>query len=260
MSKVANLLQCDEKRLFSPLTSRYINAGGKDTLTYLNVDKARYTRDAFAKAVYSRLFDWIVSRINKSLSTKNIKSEVITEKSVKTIGVLDIYGFEIFESNSFEQFCINFVNEKLQQIFIEKTIHQEQEEYKREGIKWTEIPFFNNKIVCELVEKKPLGILAFLDEECLLGGNASDKSFLDKLQRNFKDHKHFEKVQKCDTDFVVKHYAGDVRYNVNGFLDKNKDLVRRGPGGAVTHLLLISLSHLHLILILILILMLMILI
>jgi myosin I len=88
------------------MTSRYINAGGKEQLTYLNVEKARYTRDAFAKALYSRLFDWIVGRINQSLSTQNIKSQAITEKNVKSIGVLDIYGFEIFETNSFEQLYV----------------------------------------------------------------------------------------------------------------------------------------------------------
>ncbi len=89
--------------------------------------------------------------------------------------VLVCVSFEIFESNSFEQFCINFVNEKLQQVFIDKTIKAEQDEYQREGIAWQPIAYFNNAIVCELVEKKPIGVLAFLDEECLLGGNASDR-------------------------------------------------------------------------------------
>jgi myosin heavy subunit len=92
VTRVAALLQCDEKKLTAALTSRYLNAGGKDTLTHLNTEKAQYTRDAFAKAVYSRLFDWIVGRINQSLSTSNIKAQVINEKNTKTIGVLDIYG------------------------------------------------------------------------------------------------------------------------------------------------------------------------
>ena len=114
---------------------------------------------------------------------------------------------------------------QLQQVFIEKTIKSEQEEYLREGISWTPVQYFNNKIVCDLIEsKKPAGIIAFLDEECLLG-KGSDLTFLDKLEHNLKSHAHFERtkgVGKPADSFVIKHYAGDVSYNCANFLDKNK--------------------------------------
>jgi myosin-1 len=100
-----------------------------------------------AKALYSRLFDWIIGKVNAALGWA-------TDPSCLVIGILDIYGFEIFERNGFEQFCINYVNEKLQQIFIELTLKAEQEEYAKEGIKWEHIDFFNNKICCDLIESK----------------------------------------------------------------------------------------------------------
>lgn len=110
----------------------------------LNKMQARGVRDAFAKALYNGLFDWLIDRVNRSMN--------IPDGRHLSIGVLDIYGFEISESNGFEQLCINYVNEKLQQIFIELTLKSEQEEYVREGIPWTQIEYFNNKIVCELIE------------------------------------------------------------------------------------------------------------
>lgn len=109
-----------------------------------NEVQAIVVRDALAKSLYSKLFDWLVQRINSGL--------VVEKEMPFSIGVLDIYGFEIFSKNGFEQFCINFVNEKLQQIFIQLTLQQEQEEYVREGITWKPIEYFNNKIVCELIE------------------------------------------------------------------------------------------------------------
>jgi len=223
ISRVADLIGCDQKQLATAMVSREYSAGAGEAIkTFLNKEQAEYTRDALAKAIYFRLFDWIVAKINTTLQSKQIN-----RKEISTIGVLDIYGFEIFDSNSFEQFCINFVNEKLQQIFIEKTIKSEQEEYQREGIEWTPVKYFNNKIVCELIEKKPMGLMALCDEECLLG-KGTDISLLEKMGRHFDKHDHFERVkskQGQDHEFLVKHYAGDVKYNVEGFLDKNKDLV-----------------------------------
>ena len=116
----------------------------------LNREMAFYARDALAKAIYNRLFDWLVLRINKSLQTESSASK---QHKNHVMGILDIYGFEVFNhSNYFEQFCINFCNEKLQQLFIELTLKQEQEEYIREGIEWTPIKYFNNKIICDLIE------------------------------------------------------------------------------------------------------------
>mmetsp|Transcript_26571 Transcript_26571/g.44608 ORF Transcript_26571/g.44608 Transcript_26571/m.44608 type:complete len:1023 (-) Transcript_26571:177-3245(-) len=234
---IAELLACKPGVLEAALTSRHIQAGPhKAVLTYLNLEKAEYTRDALAKVIYSKLFDWIVNRVNDSLDLSHqTGASRVDKKNAARIGVLDIYGFEIFENNSFEQFCINFVNEKLQQVFIEKTLKSEQDEYLSEGIQWTPVKYFNNKVVCDLIEKRPNGVLKYLDDECVVP-RGTDETFFDKLRRVpfFKNHKHFSipdlKIQgggrgkKYQPSFIVKHYAGDVQYQVTGFLDKNKDL------------------------------------
>lgn len=118
--------------------------------TPLNRDLAIYARDALAKAVYDRMFSWLVARLNSSLQPKEHRKNNV-------MGILDIYGFEIFKKNSFEQFCINFCNEKLQQLFIQLTLKSEQEEYLREGIEWEPVQYFNNKVICDLIEEKHKG-------------------------------------------------------------------------------------------------------
>uniref|UniRef100_A0A452UG15 Myosin IF n=1 Tax=Ursus maritimus TaxID=29073 RepID=A0A452UG15_URSMA len=145
----AYLLGIDSGRLQEKLTSRKMDSrwGGRSESidVTLNVEQAAYTRDALAKGLYARLFDFLVEAINRAMQKP---------QEEYSIGVLDIYGFEIFQKNGFEQFCINFVNEKLQQIFIELTLKAEQEEYVQEGIHWTPIQYFNNKVVCDLIENK----------------------------------------------------------------------------------------------------------
>lgn len=181
----------------------------------LNKIQASATRDALAKAIYSAMFDWLVMRVNKALG--------FNESNTLSIGVLDIYGFEVFKKNVFEQFCINYVNEKLQQIFIEFTLRLEQEEYVAEGIAWTPIEFFNNKIVCDLIEaKRPPGIFLVLDDVCRsVHGVASgaDKAFADRLS-SCTSNPHFNLRGRA---FCVKHYAGDVTYECEGMPEKNKD-------------------------------------
>ncbi|MGH0125074.1 UNVERIFIED_CONTAM: hypothetical protein FKN15_021502 [Acipenser sinensis] len=159
------------------------------------------------------------------------------DPSKKTvIGLLDIYGFEVFYINSFEQFCINYCNEKLQQLFIQLTLKSEQEEYEMEGIEWEPVQYFNNKIICDLVEEKYRGIISVLDEECLRLGGATDLTFLEKLEETVGNHPHFvthklanQKTRKTleRGDFRLLHYAGEVTYCVIGFLDKNNDLLYR---------------------------------
>jgi myosin-1 len=181
----------------------------------LNVTQATAVRDALCKAIYENLFEWIVARVNVSLKNRSASQYVL--------GVLDIYGFEIFEENSFEQLCINYVNEKLQQIFIELTLKAEQEEYVREQIKWTPIDFFNNKIVCDLIEeKRPPGVFAALNDACATAhadSGAADNSFVQRLGF-LASNPHFE---SRGSKFLIRHYAGDVYYNVEGMTDKNKD-------------------------------------
>ena len=151
----------------------------------------------------------------------------------RTIGVLDIYGFEIFENNSFEQFIINYCNEKLQQVFIELTLKSEQDEYVREGIPWKHVDYFNNAVICELIEGRG-GIMSILDDMCLRPGDVTDETFLDTLNRTPKvvTHKHYEsRAQRrflSDNtlgrdEFRLVHYAGKVTYEVQGFISKNKD-------------------------------------
>uniref|UniRef100_A0A8C9T1K2 Myosin IHb n=1 Tax=Scleropages formosus TaxID=113540 RepID=A0A8C9T1K2_SCLFO len=209
------------------LTHRKIEARAEEVLSPLTAEHAIYARDALAKAIYGRTFAWLVNKTNESLANKDS-----TRKTV--IGLLDIYGFEVFHVNSFEQFCINYCNEKLQQLFIQLTLKSEQEEYEAEGIEWEAVPFFNNKIICDLVEEKHRGIISVLDEECLRPGEASDLTFLEKLEEKLGGHPHFVTHKLADQktrktlergDFRLLHYAGEVTYCVVGFLDKNNDLL-----------------------------------
>lgn len=218
---VAYLLQVNSETLINSITERIMetNHGMRRGSVYnvpLNIVQATAVRDALAKGLYNNLFDWIVERVNRALQTLSGAS--------KSIGILDIYGFEIFEHNSFEQLCINYVNEKLQQIFIQLTLKSEQDEYVREQIQWTPIDYFNNKVVCDLIEaKRPQpGVFAALNDACATAhadSSAADQSFAQRLNL-VSTNKHFELRQ---SKFVIKHYAGDVTYDMNHMTDKNKD-------------------------------------
>lgn len=228
---VCHLLGCSLETLVGALMQRTVAVKGDMVKTDLSVGDAMYARDALCKAMYNRMFTWLIKRINDS-----IKVREDLESRTKVMGVLDIYGFEVLENNSFEQFIINYCNEKLQQIFIELTLKEEQEEYIKEGIEWIHVDYFNNSVICDLIEKQNLGILALLDEECLRPGNTSDRTFLDKLDNRCATHPHYEsrKCKKNQSDkslphdaFRLRHYAGNVLYKVSGFLDKNNDLLFR---------------------------------
>ncbi|RMZ84982.1 hypothetical protein DV738_g180, partial [Chaetothyriales sp. CBS 135597] len=218
---LAYLLEVESSHVNKALTVRIVETargGGRRGSVYespLNPVQAAAVRDALAKAIYFNLFDWIVARTNVSLRAQG------TVKN--TIGILDIYGFEIFERNSFEQLCINYVNEKLQQIFIQLTLKTEQEEYAREQIQWTPIKYFDNKVVCSLIEdKRPPGVFAALNDACATAhadSGAADQTFVGRL--NFlSQNPNFENRQG---QFIIKHYAGDVNYAIQGMTDKNKD-------------------------------------
>ncbi|XP_034943437.1 unconventional myosin-Va isoform X2 [Chelonus insularis] len=181
----------------------------------MNVEQAMGARDALAKHIYAELFNYIVTRINDSLRSK-IKAQSF-------IGVLDIYGFETFEINSFEQFCINYANEKLQQQFNQHVFKLEQEEYLKEEIEWTFIDFYDNQPCIDLIETK-LGILDLLDEECRMP-RGSDDSWAEKLYTKCSKSKHFEKPRFGTSAFLIHHFADLVEYSTVGFLDKNRDTV-----------------------------------
>uniref|UniRef100_A0A6Q2ZJH5 Myosin motor domain-containing protein n=1 Tax=Esox lucius TaxID=8010 RepID=A0A6Q2ZJH5_ESOLU len=226
---LSKLLGVDGVALKDALTHKKLTAKGEEVsmISPLSFEQAVAARDALAKAVYGRTFTWLVAQINKSLAFKGSSS---------VIGLLDIYGFEVFQHNSFEQFCINYCNEKLQQLFIELTLKSEQEDYEAEGISWEPVKYFDNKIICDLVEEKHKGFIAILDEECLRPGESNDISFLEKLEDTLGGHAHFvtHKLANGKTrktvgreEFRLIHYAGEVNYSVSGFLDKNNDLLYR---------------------------------
>ncbi|KAL2946237.1 hypothetical protein AAZX31_20G002600 [Glycine max] len=212
----AELLMCDEKSLEDSFCKRVMVTRGDTITKSLDPNAAALSRDALAKIVYSRLFDWIVDKINNSIGQD--------PDSTNLIGVLDIYGFESFKTNSFEQFCINLTNEKLQQHFNQHVFKMEQEEYTKEEIDWSYIEFVDNQDVLDLIEKKPGGIIALLDEACMFP-RSTHETFAEKLYQTFKDNKRFSKPKLSRTDFTINHYAGDVTYQTDFFLDKNKDYV-----------------------------------
>ncbi|KAG5865168.1 hypothetical protein JTB14_014250, partial [Gonioctena quinquepunctata] len=226
---VSKLLSCDRNLLMLALKQRTIETILDVVTSPLNRELSIYARDALAKAVYDRLFTWLVKRINDSLQPQNGRNNVV-------MGILDIYGFEIFESNSFEQLCINYCNEKLQQLFIDLTLKSEQDEYEKEGIIWQHIEYFDNKIICDLIEEKHKGLVAFMDEECLRPGEPNDLTLLAKLNTNLSYHPHYISHQKADIklqkilgrdEFRLIHYAGAVNYKIKSFIEKNNDLLFR---------------------------------
>lgn len=216
LKTAAELLMCDETALEASLCKRVIVTPDGNITKPLEPASATLSRDALAKTIYSRLFDWIVDKINSSIGQDS--------NAVSLIGVLDIYGFESFKINSFEQLCINLTNEKLQQHFNQHVFKMEQEEYTKEEINWSYVEFVDNQDVLDLIEKKPGGIIALLDEACMFP-KSTHETFAQKMYQTYKAHKRFSKPKLARTDFTINHYAGDVTYQADLFLDKNKDYV-----------------------------------
>ncbi|XP_012254789.1 myosin heavy chain, muscle isoform X12 [Athalia rosae] len=218
--RVAKLLGCDCADMYKNLLKPRIKVGNEFVTQGRNKDQVAYSVGAMSKAMFDRLFKWLVKKCNETLDTK--------QKRQHFIGVLDIAGFEIFDFNSFEQLCINFTNEKLQQFFNHHMFILEQEEYKREGIEWTFIDFgMDLQQTIDLIEK-PMGILSILEEESMFP-KATDKTFEEKLNNNhlgkspnFLKPKPPKPGQQA-AHFAIGHYAGNVPYNITGWLEKNKD-------------------------------------
>ena len=219
--KACALLGVDAADFAKWTTKKQIITRTDKIISGLNQKQALVVRDSVAKFIYSSLFDWLVDSINTSLATEEVRNRV---KSF--IGVLDIYGFEHFKRNSFEQFCINYANEKLQQEFNQHVFKLEQEEYQREQINWAYIEFSDNRPCIDLIEGK-LGILSLLDEESRLPAG-SDDSFVQKLHSNFATKGKgfpYQKPRFAKSSFTVCHYAVEVTYDSEGFLEKNRDTV-----------------------------------
>ncbi|CAD6194130.1 unnamed protein product [Caenorhabditis auriculariae] len=220
-TNACKLFGINVEHFLTALTRPKIKVGTEWVNKGQNVQQVDWAVGALSKAIYARMFTWLIKRVNQTLRAK-------LEDSVYYIGVLDIAGFEIFDRNSFEQLWINFVNEKLQQFFNHHMFVLEQEEYKREGIEWTFIDFGLDLQACiELIEK-PLGIVSMLDEECIVP-KATDMTYVDKLTtQHLGKHPNFQKAKapkgkQAEAHFAIVHYAGTVRYNAEQWLDKNKD-------------------------------------
>uniref|UniRef100_A0A8C7YNI6 Unconventional myosin-Vc n=1 Tax=Oryzias sinensis TaxID=183150 RepID=A0A8C7YNI6_9TELE len=207
------LLEVSAEGLLRWLCNRRIVLSAETVVKPVPKERAVAARDALAKQTYAHLFDCIVNRINTALQ--------VPGKPHAFIGVLDIYGFETFDINSFEQFCINYANEKLQQQFNLHVFKLEQEEYMKEDIPWTLIDFYDNQPVIDLIEAK-LGIMDLLDEECLFP-QGTDQSWLQKLYNYLDANPLFEKPRLSNKAFVIQHFADKVEYQCKGFLEKNRD-------------------------------------
>lgn len=212
---VAKLIGCDIGELKLALSTRKMRVGNDTIVQNLTLSQATDTRDALAKSIYACLFEWLVEQINKSLA-------VGKRRTGRSISILDIYGFESFDRNSFEQFCINYANERLQQHFNRHLFKLEQEEYIQDGIDWAKVDFEDNKDCLNLFEKKPLGLLSLLDEESTFP-NGTDLTFANKLKQHLNSNPCFRGER--DKSFTVSHYAGEVIYDTTGFLEKNRDLL-----------------------------------
>ncbi|EKX40396.1 hypothetical protein GUITHDRAFT_75545, partial [Guillardia theta CCMP2712] len=245
LSFTADLLSCDASVLENCLTHSMVKVTGETNPIQVpqKAESAAASRDALCKVIYEKLFAWLVGCVNTCLSSSDRKVES------HFIGVLDIFGFEVFEYNSFEQLCINYANETLQQQFINQMLHSMMAQYEKEGVKVDAIPFEDNSPCVDLLESK-MGIFALIDDECNVP-KGSEEGFLSKLMDLHKSHTHLKpggsssdphlkeglqtsnahskygsaRVQSSKEAFVISHFAGEVEYTVTLFLEKNRDTI-----------------------------------
>ncbi|XP_073784892.1 myosin VIIAa isoform X4 [Danio rerio] len=220
LTTAAVLLEVDLKDLMNCLTSRTIITRGETVSTPLSIEQALDVRDAFVKGIYGRLFVWIVEKINAAI----YKPPSLELKAVRrSIGLLDIFGFENFMVNSFEQLCINFANENLQQFFVRHVFKLEQEEYNLENINWQHIEFTDNQDALDMIAIKPMNIISLIDEESKFP-KGTDTTMLNKLNSQHKLNTNYIPPKNTyETQFGIQHFAGVVYYETRGFLEKNRD-------------------------------------
>ncbi|CAH2305349.1 unconventional myosin-X-like [Pelobates cultripes] len=215
LSDAADLLGLDSFQLSEVLTQRSMILRGEEISSPLTVEQATDSRDSLSMALYAQCFSWLLAKINARIRGKD---------NFKSVGILDIFGFENFQVNRFEQFNINYANEKLQEYFNKHIFSLEQLEYNREGINWEAIDWMDNAECLDLVEKK-LGLLALINEESRFP-KGTDFTLLEKLNVQHANNPHFVKPRVTENQFGIKHYAGEVMYDVQGFLEKNRDTFR----------------------------------
>ncbi len=220
ITNVSDLLGVNMVDFDVSLRQKFMRMGkGSVVAVKLTPQQSADSRDALAKTLYGTMFDWVIVHINESLKTKNERY---------SIGILDIFGFEVFQTNSFEQLCINYANEKLQYHFNDVIFNQEMEMYKQENIPLDAIQFSDNVDCVKLIEGKPLGLLMLLDEECSLGNSGTDATYINKTEKIFgtgrkAENKFYSKHKTNPLLFSVHHFAGTVDYNITGFVEKNRD-------------------------------------
>ncbi|XP_058879087.1 unconventional myosin-X-like isoform X2 [Acipenser ruthenus] len=215
LGRASELLGLDSMQLAEVLTHKSMLLRGEEISTPLTVEQAVDSRDSMAMALYSQCFSWIIKKLNSRIKGK---------EDFKSIGILDIFGFENFEVNRFEQFSINYANEKLQEYFNKHIFSLEQLEYNKEGLVWEDINWMDNGECLDLIEKK-LGLLALINEESHFP-KATDSTLLAKLHCQHSQNPFYVKPRVAVHNFGVKHYAGEVLYDVRGILEKNRDTFR----------------------------------
>nr|XP_014348910.1 PREDICTED: unconventional myosin-VIIa [Latimeria chalumnae] len=220
LTTAASLLEVDAHDLMNCLTSRTIITRGETVSTPLSKEQALDVRDAFVKGIYGRLFVWIVEKINAAIYKPPSSEPKALRRS---IGLLDIFGFENFTVNSFEQLCINFANENLQQFFVRHVFKLEQEEYNLENINWQHIEFTDNQDALDMIAIKPMNIISLIDEESKFP-KGTDTTMLNKLNSQHKlNTNYIPPKNNYETQFGIGHFAGVVYYETKGFLEKNRD-------------------------------------
>ncbi|XP_033226545.1 unconventional myosin-IXb-like isoform X2 [Belonocnema kinseyi] len=225
---ISELLRVKQETLLAALTAKRARASGETLVINYRLPEAIAARDAMAKCLYGALFDWIVLQVNHALLSKK---DTLRDHQGNSIGVLDIFGFEDFKTcNSFEQLCINYANEQLQHYFNQHVFQYEQREYRKQNIRWTDIGYSDNSACLNLIEGKPNGLLCLLDDQCNFPG-ATNETLLQKFNSVHKDNPFYEAPQRREAAFVVRHYAGSVKYQTSNMREKNLDLMR--PDGVV---------------------------
>ncbi|MCI4386629.1 hypothetical protein PGIGA_G00064610 [Pangasianodon gigas] len=220
LAKAAALLEVDPQDVMTCLTTRTLITRGETVSTPLSVDQGFDVRNAFVKGIYGRLFVWIVDKINAATYRAPPTKDTVIHRS---IGLLDIFGFENFTINSFEQLCINFANENLQQFFVQHVFKLEQEEYNLEHINWLHIEFTDNQDALDMIANKPMNIISLIDEESRFP-KGTDATMLHKLNSQHKLHANYVPPKHShESQFGIQHFAGVVYYETKGFLEKNRD-------------------------------------
>nr|CAB3264150.1 unconventional myosin-X [Phallusia mammillata] len=215
VDQTSQLLGIDSERLEAVMKEKTMKLRGENITSPQSVDQACDSRDSLSMALYSQLFRWIISRVNHRIKGPD---------DFHFIGILDIFGFENFAVNRFEQFCINFANEKLQEFFNRHIFSLEQIEYNKEGIDWCDVQWSDNSECLDLVEKN-LGLISLINEESRFP-KGTDKSLLQKLHSQHAKNAFYVKPRVTGNKFGIKHYAGEVLYDIDGFLEKNRDTFR----------------------------------